>query len=473
MQDELASHEANGTWTLVPLPMGRKAIGCRWVFKLKKGPAGEILRYKARLVAKGYSQERGRDYYETFSPVASLATFRVFLAIAAQERFTFLNQMDVVTAFLNGTIEEEVYMAQPPSFRDPRHPDLVCKLQKAIYGLKQAGRVWYQDVSQYIVSLGFTQLRTDHCLFSLRRGDIFILILLYVDDVVVGGNCLVECLELKRQLMAKYRMTDGGELNWFLGMHVVLTPQRICLDQTQYICNVLERFGMADCSAISTPAERKPLAKSTTADPEMVNTPYREAVGALLYASNGTRPDIQAAVSRLCRFTECPTREHWLAVKRVFRYLQGTKDACLTFECTGDTLQVVGHADADWGGDISTRRSTTGFVFHAAGGPVVWKSKLQRSVAKSTAEAEYMAVSEAASMATWLRMLLGEVGVTIPSVLLFTDNNACLAMAKNTADKSRCKHIALHYHYVKDEVTNGVLELKHKPTALMVASFTN
>ena len=416
MKAEYISIMKNKTWTLTKLPPDRKAIGCKWVFKTKYNALGKIERYKARLVAKGYSQTQGIDYDETFAPVVKFNSIRILLALAAMLDLK-IHQMDVNTAYLNGDLDVDIYMEQPEGFIKRGQEDKVCKLNKALYGLKQSGRVWYQKIDTYLSSLGFKRTFADNCIYILTKGKTIIIVTLYVDDFLIFSNNIEATTNLKRQLSKRFDMKDLGEAQYCLGIQIIRNRKEktISINQTKYIENILKRFNIFDCKPIGIPLDtnsKLTKAMSPITDEkreEMKKVPYQSAVGSLMYAMLGTRPDIAYSVGVISQFNSNPGKAHWIAVKRIFRYLKGTMDYSLTYK--GSESQLLGYSDADWGGNLDDRRSTTGYTFIISGGAVTWSSKKQQTVALSSTEAEYMALTQATKEAVWIKHLLTELNI--------------------------------------------------------------
>ena len=296
MKSELASQRSNETWDLVDLPEGRSPIGCRWIFKLKRASDGSISRFKARLVAQGFSQREGIDYAETFAPVARFTSIRCLLAIAARKGY-LLSQMDVCTAFLNGELDEEIYMKQPPSGCG-KSDGRVCRLRRGIYGLKQSPRQWNKHIHGFLQSIGYVNSVADPCVYRLADSRGEVLVAVYVDDLAIAASSAELDSELKRHLHKQYKMTDLGDLEWILGMRVMRTTSGIMLDQEQYVTSILERFGFDESHPVATPVAAGTVSESSLFSD--VST-YRSAVGSLMYAATGSRPDISFAVGSVAR----------------------------------------------------------------------------------------------------------------------------------------------------------------------------
>lgn len=476
MDEEMQSLHQNQTWELVPLPKGKKTIGCKWVYAKKEGvPGKDSIRYKARLVAKGYAQKEGIDYNEVFSPVVKHSSIQILLALVAQFDLE-LAQLDVTTAFLHGTLDEEIYMTQPEGFKVPGRENWTCKLNKSLYGLKQSPRQWYKRFDSFMKQQRYTRSQFDHCVYMQKLKDgTFVYLLLYVDDMLIASKSTVEIDRLKAQLSSEFEMKDLGEAKKILGMEIKRDKLKgtICLTQTQYLKNILQRFGIDDNTKhVSTPLApyfklSASMSPSTNAEKRQMDcVPYANAVGALMYAMVCTRPDISQAVSMVSRYMHNPGKGHWQAVKWILRYIHGTIDIGLKFErdkTIGKSL--VGYVDSDYAGDLDKRRSTTGYVFTMTGGPISWRSTLQSTVALSTTEAEYMAVTEAFKEAIWLHGLIKDLGINQKNVEVFCDSQSAICLAKNQVHHGRTKHIDVRYHFIREIVDEGNILLQKIQTA--------
>eukprot|EP00873_Tetraselmis_striata_P000272 jgi/Tetstr1/420536/TSEL_011626.t1 len=432
-----------------------------------------IARFKARLVVQGCRQRHGIDYAETFAPTVKFTTIRVMFAIAVQYGWN-IHQVDVDTAFLYAPVEEEIYMRPPPGYEqyDARGRPMVLRLLKSLYGLKQSPRNWHNTLHKFLVCYGFQQLKSDPGAYVYWQGGQLICILVvYVDDMIFAFKDAVWAADFKTALGARFDIKDLGVCAWALGMAVERDWDNATLKvhQAKYIDDMVHKFNLADAYAVSTPAEvgadvpgsNKPLA---------AEMPYQALVGSLLYAMVATRPDIAEAVSKLCRVMAKPEERHWQAAKRVLRYLKGTKTLGLTFSGGKADGLLHGYCDADWAGDVVSRRSTTGFVFMLCGAAVSWKSQLQATVALSTAEAEYMALCAAVCEALFLRELLRELCCAqSEATVIFEDNQSCIALTRNPMTHGRSKHIAIKYHFTREKVLSGEVAIEYCPTAQMVA----
>ncbi len=467
--EEMESLLANNTWELVDQPSGAKVVPVKWVFNVKTTASGDIERYKARLVAKGYEQEAGVDYNEVYAPVSKHATMRSVLSLVAAKDWE-LHQLDIKTAFLHGELEEDIYIQQPPGYEEGG-PAVVCKLKKALYGLRQAPRAWHNRLAKELEKMGFQPSDADPGLW-LQRGDGGrILMIVYVDDLLVAGRTEAEVKAIKKQIKEIFDARDLGEAKYFLGMEIERNRinKTIKLSQKKYVKGVLEKYSMEDAKPAKVPL--KTATKLTKEDGELLDTrvyPYSELVGALLYAAVCTRPDISQAVGALARYMAEPRKPHWEAAKGVLRYLQGSSEFGL--HLGGDAQEgLVGYSDADYAGDLDTRRSTTGYVFKLFGGTVSWASRMQPTVAVSTTEAEYMAAAYAVKEALWLRKLMHDFGVEIPAVKVFGDNQGALKLLKHPIASMRSKHIDVMHHFARDRVARGEVVFEYCSTEFMAA----
>ena len=476
IQEELDVLKAAGTWKAVDPPDGANIVGSKWVFRAKKDAAGVVVRYKARLVAQGFSQVPGVDYFDTFAPVARLASIRTVLAIVAAENLE-IHQIDIKGAYLNGelTDQEVVYMKQPPGYPASPNSSQVLRLLKTLYGLKQAGRRWYKKLVEIMEKLGFKRCDVDQAVFYRRKGSTLIIVLVHVDDCTIAGTSIALILRFKIEIAKFVAITDLGELHWILGIEVkrIRENRSIHLSQKSYIESMLRRYGFEDLKPVSLPMEtsvRLTSAQSPSTTQEiaiMRNIPYQEAVGSLMYASLGTRPDITYAVQTVSRFSKNPGQAHWDAVKRIFRYLKGTKEFWLTYG--GQQKELKRYADAD-GSMAEDRHAISGYTFLLHGGAVSWAAKRQEIVSLSTTESEYVAVTHASKEALWLRSLITQLfDVKLDPTPLFSDNQSAIALTKDHQYHPRTKHIDIRFHFIRWIIENGSIRLIYCPTDDMLA----
>jgi hypothetical protein len=388
---------------------------------------GSIERYKARLVAKGYNQVEGLDFFDTFSPVAKLTIVRILLALASINHW-HLHQLDVNNAFLHGDLQEDVYMSVPDGVHAAPH--LVCKLQKSLYGLKQASRKWYEKLTCLLVTEGYHQSTSDYSLFTLTSGSDFTALLIYVDDVILAGTSLTEFSRIKSILDAKFQIKDLGSLKYFLGLEVAQSTAGITISQRKYCLDLLESAGLLGSKPASTPLD--PSVKLHQDDsPLFDDIPrYRRLIGKLLYL-NTTRPDITLATQQLSQFLNSPTITHYKTACRVIRYLKHNPGRGLLFPRDSEK-QVLGYVDADWAGCIDSRRSTTGFCFFLGQSLISWRAKKQQTISRSSSEAEYRALSSATCELQWIMYLLKDLNVTCAKLPdLYCDSQSAIHIASN------------------------------------------
>lgn len=449
-----------GTYSLEDLPPDRKAVGCRWVFTIKRDSQGNVVKYKARLVAQGFSQIPGQDFTATHSPVMRLESFRVLVAISARLQLT-LHQIDVVGAYLNSPLTETIYMRQIPGYDDSS--GRVCRLHKALYGLKQAGRAWNREIDRVLISdLKFSRSASDPCIYFRINGTDFTAIGIHVDDMVIVAS-EDSFNSLRQTLQAFFDITDLGVASLFVGIQITHDERgSITLHQSRYIDTILERFKMVDCNPAYTPLDPNiTLTAATDEQQVLTDVPYQVLIGSLMYAAVGTRPDIAFAAQSLSQFNTKPTQTHWTAAKHVLRYLKHTRAYGITFRTDGNA-NVSGFSDADWGQNRQDRRSVSGYAFLLADGIISWSSKRQPTVALSTMEAEYLALAHACKEALWLRALITELGMPPPAPTdICTDNTAAISFAHDHQFHARSKHIDIRHHFVRDHITAGDIRTPH------------
>lgn len=468
MEKEYSALIDNGTWVLTDLPPGRKTISCKWTFKLKFKADGTVDKHKARLVARGFTQEKGFDFEETYSPTAKYTTFRVLMSIANQFGY-FVEQMDVKSAFLNGRLSEDIYMDQPTGFETEKPK--VCKLIKSIYGLKQASRVWNETFHKFMVEINFKRCESDHCLYVKIYDDIVIFVLLFVDDLLMVSNKMETLKELKRKLSAKFEMTDVGTVESYLGIHVERKDGVMRLSQPHYMKNLLGKFGMENCKPATTPMEVGLHLPMNDDGPEQEgDLKYRHMIGCLMHATQTTRPDLCASTYYLSRFQNCFTNEHHAHAKRVLRYVQGTRNLKLTYTRSQASDILVGYSDSDWGGDKNDYKSTSGYVFKLFGNTVSWLSRKQSTIALSSTEAEYVALAEAVCEIKWLRCLLSEMGIECKEpTIIFEDNQSTIDVAEQPRKHQRMKHVNIKYNFIRDAIAEKEVAIKYIPSSDQLA----
>ncbi|CAA7043636.1 unnamed protein product [Microthlaspi erraticum] len=469
--DEINAMIRNRTWSLVPPHPSQNVVGCKWVFTIKQLANGLLDRNKARLVAKGFHQQQGIDYAETFSPVIKSTTIHTVLSTAVTKSWA-LHQLDVNNAFLQGSLTEEVYMQQPPGFVDRDRPDHVCLLHKPIYGLKQAPRSWYLELRNYLISIGFKNSLADTSLFIYKNGADIAYLLVYVDDIIVTGNSSPLISHVLQSLADRFSIKDPTELHYFLGIEVHRTRQGLHMNQRKYIADLLQKTNMTNAKPVATPMATSPKLTLNSGEALSDLRDYRTIVGSLQYLAF-TRPDIAYAVTRLSQFMHRPTHDHWNAAKRVLRYLAGTLSHGVFLKAS-NKLTLHAFSDADWAGDTDDYVSTQGYVIYLGNHPISWSSKKQRGVTRSSTEAEYRSVANTASELRWICSLLTEMHISLPSTpVIYCDNIGATYLCANPVFHSRMKHIALDYHFIREQVQSGALRVTHVHTNDQLAdSFT-
>ncbi|KAJ5497613.1 Reverse transcriptase RNA-dependent DNA polymerase [Penicillium fimorum] len=480
---ELRAHIKNGTWRVVDRKSnhtGRKPITLRWVFDIKKDDG----RYKARLVARGFNQTAGVDFHEVYAVVAKPMSFKVFCAIAAALDWR-LHHLDIKTAFLNADIKEAIHIELPENQvaaggGDKPQSDKIGLLMKTIYGLKQSPREWYIMLHDALISIGFTKIHADHSIFVkwLDKGTLPIYVLVYVDDILVLTPSEKAFFAFKKQLSKHFDLTDKGIVKEYLGIEIIYDTKNgaIGLSQKKFITTLLHQYGMLNCKPASTPFNEKNVLTPSTKTASVSECKlYQEKVGKAIWLMMGTRGDIAFAATQLAKHARNPGPQHEQAIKHLFRYLLGSIDLCIWFSADGKPLS--GYCDADHVGPHSINGiSTSGFVFHLAGGPISWASKKQACVALSSTESEYIAQALAVQEARWLILLLTELrmndhqyGLLQKPVVIQADNTGAIALAKNPEYHARTKHIAVRYHFLRQEVSAGNVIFEYVTTQLQAA----
>jgi len=447
------------------------------VFKTKYNQDGTIKKHKARLVARGHTQRKGIDYEDVFAPVARYETIRALLAMAVECEM-HVHHMDVVSAYTQGNLEDETYMEQPKSIEKNSDENMVCKLLKPLYGLKQSGREWYKELDKYVTAQGMHRTEADPCVYVFGRDNNKVIMVIYVDDIVLASRNINKLDEVKSILKSRFEITDLGQVNNILGIEVTRegATGNIKISQRKYTEELIKKFNMQDSKSTSTPVESntkisKELGPLDDAERiEMQNKPYRELIGGLIYLANATRPDIAFAAATLSRFCSDPGKAHWNLGKRVLRYLKATPNYSIEYKRSGEKLKA--YTDSDWAGDVDDRKSCTGNLVMLAGGPISWKSKKQTSISLSTMEAEYAALCEMSKELVFLKRLLIHMGLeeyVKSPIMLYCDNQSAIELCKNAVLHKRSKHIDIAYHYTRELVEKGEIKIVYLSTECMIA----
>ncbi|GJZ13279.1 putative RNA-directed DNA polymerase [Tanacetum coccineum] len=456
MQNELLQFKLLNVWSLVDLPRDKWAIGTKWVFRNKKDERGIVVKNKARLVAQGHTQEEGIDYDEVFAPVARIEAIRLFLAYASFKDFV-VYQMDVKSAFLYGKIEEEVYVCQPPGFEDPHFPNKVYKVEKALYGLHQAPRAWYETLSTYLLDNGFHRGQIDKTLFIRRHKDDILLVQVYVDDIIFGSTKKEMSTEFEKLMHDKFQMSSMGELSFFLGLQVKQKSDGIFISQDKYVAEILKKFDLASIKTASTPMEtNKPLTKDEEAENVDVHL-YRSMIGSLMYLT-ASRPDIMFAVCACARFQVTPKTSHLHAVKRIFRYLKGQPKLGLWYP-RDSPFDLEAFSDSDYAGASLDRKSTTGGCQFLGKRLISWQCKKQTIVANSTTEAEYVAAANCCGQVLWIQNQMLDYGYNLMNTNIYIDNESTICIVKNPVSHSKTKHIEIRYHFIRDSYEKKLIQV--------------
>ncbi|KAL0373689.1 UNVERIFIED_CONTAM: Retrovirus-related Pol polyprotein from transposon RE1 [Sesamum radiatum] len=422
MKEEIKMIEKNDTWELAERPKDKEVIGVKWIYKTKLNADGSIQKHKARLVAKGYSQLPANKKWKIY-------------------------QMDVKSAFLNGYIDEEIYVEQPQGFVAKGCEEKVLRLKKALYGLKQAPRAWYSRIDNYFMNQGFRRSLSEPTLYVKRQGNDTLIVSLYVDDLIYTGNNEKMIHDFKEDMMKTFEMSDLGLMHFFLGIEINQEKERIFICQKKYTETLLKKFKMESCKIVTTPLVTGEKYKKEDGSEKVDGSIYRSLIGSLLYLT-ATRPDIMFATSLLSRFMQSPSQVHYGAAKRILRYLQ----------------------DSDWAGSADDMKSTSGYTFSLGSGIFSWASKKQATVAQSSAKAEYIAAAATSNQATWLRRILEDMGEKQEEpTTIYCDNKSAIAITKNPVQHNRTKHIDIKYHALREATTRGEIELKYCSTEEQLA----
>jgi transposase InsO family protein len=478
MAKELASLANLGVYEPSEAPPGVKPLSCRWVLRRKRDEAGNIACFKARLVVRGFLQRPGIDYEETFAPTLSRSALRILLAVAASRRWT-LRQMDVETAFLHGEIDSDIFVSFPgvcpgdDSVVGSVTGNHVWKLKKALYGLRQSPRLWFKKLSDTLRKVGWQLVTLESCMYVRRdsQNKVKAALAFYVDDILIAGptNDLDSYVE---ELKAIFKIKDLGRAKFILGIHVnQLENFDIELYQTRYIEDMLKRHSLSQLKGVALPMDVNDSCADTGINDKLADeklaTTFREIVGGLLYASTSTRLDIASAVGLLSRKMCKPSIRNVNQIKRVLRYLSGTRNKRLIFKSNnGGALKITAWTDSDWAGEVAGRSSTSGIAVCINNTAVTWRSSRQNCISRSSVEAEFVAAAETAGEVTWVQRIVSELTdqhqIMTP---IFMDSEGARALAENGTPTRRTKHIEVSYFYTHQCINNGIITLKHVDSA--------
>ena len=472
MKAEMETLKAKHTWDLVIPPPGANIMDSKWVYDIKWDGEGNCIKDKARLVGKGYTQQFGVYYNETWAGVTRLESVRMTAAIAAKLDLK-LWRIDFVAAYLNSVTKEDIYMRQPEGFVEPGYEDHVGKLFHTIYGTMQGGHDWWNTLGDTYDDLDYTTSRADPCVRYKKEDGNYTITNTYTDDTFGASNTDEEASRRKDEIGRVWEIKDVGEMEYFLGMRVQqdLKLGTVRLTQRPYWELVLNRFSLTHIIPRNTPLpvgivlDSNMSPKTVSERKEMYDKPYHPVLGSVMWGQLATRPDLAFSVSLLARFQANPGIDHWNALMHVIGYIKNTMDYGLTYSRDYE-LSPTAFVDADYGGCRDTRRSTSGYVFLMAGGAVSWSSKRQATVALSTVEAEYVAMSRCTQQMAWMHSWLDEVEIeySLPGVIK-GDNRGAIALTKNTKDHGKVKHIDIRHHYIRELLKSGNIVMEQVSSA--------
>lgn len=468
MEDELKSLSKYDVWDIVERPKNTKTVKSKWVFNIKRDNENNGIRYKARLVAAGYNQIKNRDYDESYSPVISIDAWRALMVIAAKKNLN-IRFFDVKTAYLHGRLKERVYLEPPPGFEKGFGIGKICKLKRSLYGLPQSGRNWYFRLKEELTKNDLKPLSSESCIFINPNQKCFFVFSSYVDDFTTLDDDDQYCERILKSLRKEFEINETTESKMFLGMKIENVNSGIYLSQTDYIDKILSKYGMLECKPVKTPIVTGEDKMSEETSEKYDISLYQELVGELLYIANRTRPDITFATSYLSQYNHCPEKRHYMLGKRLLRYLQGTKHKCLYYDRRHGLLKA--YSDASWG-NAENGKSFSGGVIFIGNSLITWKGKKQRTVGNSTCEVELFAVSEIVKDVIWLQNMLTELNcieyMSRP-INIFCDNQATIQWLKNAKSSTKTRHVNLKFHFVRDEIENGIINVSYVNTNEMIA----
>lgn len=476
MSCELSALSDRGTWDIVERPSDVKVVDCRWVYKTKWSHDRSEIKLKSRLVARGFTQEYGVNYFETYAPVVKSSSVRLLLAVAV-ECGLIVEQIDIRNAYVNSDLDELIYMEQPEGFEYKERKKYVLKLKKSLYGLKQSGNKWNKCLNKVLTEkLGFTRLKSESCIYVKGEGKEMIILAVYVDDILIFATYAHLISELKSVINSEFEIDDIGECKKVIGMNVICENNKIQLHQKQMIEKLLMEAKVDEYNKKSPLDSSERLFKCTMKSDEcgqVSGSEYRSYIGSLNYIASTTRPDLTFSVSYLSQFNKCPHREHMRALRRVLQYLKGSVEQGIVYEkCDGGSI-LHAFVDADWAQCPNDRRSYTGYAVKLCGGLISWESKKQETVAHSSTEAEYMALSNAAKEIKFIRNILEELKLQAiykgEEIELYVDNRGAMSLAENNGYSARTKHIDVRHHYIRELVENKIIKLKEVSSSNNIA----
>lgn len=468
IEDEYRSLMSKNTWTLVRPPPGAQVIGSMWILREKFESDGK--RYKARFVAKGFNQKDAGSH-DTYAPVVHQSSVRLLMSHAITHNMK-LYHIDVKTAYLNSNLNETIYIKQPYMFEGGGGGDgLVCKLNKAIYGLKQAARCWHNTLTNILQEIKFKQLLADSCVFV--NEDRSTIVAVYVDDLLVICERQFNYEQVRDALAGKFKITDKGQVRQFLGMTIEQANNQLRISQIPYIESTLKRFNMADCKPVVTPIPTGTIIDPIGSDQDCDDVRlFQSIVGSLIYLANGSRPDIQFAVNKLCKYMATPKQKHLLLAKRIIRYLQKTINTKLIFTNPSSKVTPIEiFSDADFANDKTESKSISGVIVRHYGNMIRWTSHSQDAVAKSTCEAEVNSMNEAAQDAVYFKNLVTEIdpGGDLSPIIIWNDNQSAIKTIEGGGRFGRNRHYIVTINFIRSLVNNDTIKPQYRQTELMLA----
>lgn len=461
IKSEIGGLQDMGTWEEVDAPDGALLVDSKLVLRIKTDANGIPVKYKARLVARGFTQREGLDFEETFAPVAPFTAIRALLAMAAKNRW-HIHCTDFSQAYLNGTLDHAIYMKPPAGLELPSGK--VFKVVKGLYGLKQSGRVWNQELDRLLRKIGFMPTASTPSIYSRGTGNEMVVVIAYVDDLAIASPNLEQIETIKDQLGRTYKLEDKGPVDSFCGIKIDYNRDtgRLAMSQRSFTTSLVEEFAN-EAKPAKTPMDVIPKHGEPIFE---IKHDYQRLVGKLLWLSNHTRPDITFPTGVLARHMSAPSREAMDAAIRVVRYLKYSNRHELVYDANArdSSSPLLAYSDANWASDKNTdMKSTSGSAIYLYGGLVAWKTQLQKSVALSAVESELIAGSEAARELLFVKTLLEELGIELYPVML-TDSQGCIQVSKDPVQHWKLKHVATRYHFLRDNVQSKAFEIKYVPT---------
>jgi hypothetical protein len=461
ISSEINALKDNRTWTLVPPTAHMKPIASKWVFKYKLDENGIINRHKARLVAKGYTQHEGIDYEETFAPTTKYMIVKMLLSFAINNGF-YVSALDVENTYLNAKVDKEIYMTQPEGAIDQKQPAQVCKLEKSLYGLKQAGKLWHDHLTAILCLNHLIQDINETTLFY--NGERTIVINTFVDDMLALWKDVKAWQDFLKGMEKSLHIKVANKPSLFLGMTLKWTSNGVHINHESQIGAFLSKHGMDECKRTSTPMEGY---ASMDSNPENATTDdirrYQQCVGGLLYFSQTSRPEISCAVNYYCRFSRGPQACHWSGIKRIMQYLSKTRKVGINIQRSNSATPLIGYSDSDFASDPIHCKSRIGYIFTMYGAPISQRSTYASLPALLTTEAEYSALTEAAKEALYLRKLLHGLGIEQHTIPLFTDNQGSIKIATHPTQHQRTKHYDTKMHFIRFHLIRKEISVQYIP----------